>query len=251
MQADRPAALINLLFSGGIIARPYQPVDVAGLIEASGQPTLRVDIVERLMIQAPNARFDVGIALRVLDECLRDPGGVLNLTAIGHRLSLDPRTVDQYLDVLQRRRLLRFAPNLGKAAGPRTRSRAKAYPVGTGLAVESLRRLDPELLNRSDVANRLLESWVVDQVVDGGVANYYWRTPKGDKQVDVVLAQPGGKVVGLQVRANALVTPQDAPGLRALTAARDLAAGYVVYLGAKTVRLNNRCWALPASALAT
>ena len=252
MQVEGPK-LTGLLFSGGIVSTAHQPVDVNAIIQASGQQRLRGETVERLMIQAPKARFDVGIALRVLDECLRDPAGVLNLTAIGRRLSLDPRTVDQYLDLLQRRHMLHFVPNLESNANSNIRSRAKVYPVGVGQSVESLRRADPQLLAQPDVANRLLESWVVDQIVprlEEGVRPYYWRTPKGDKQVDVVLAGQGGKVVGLQVRSREQVVPQDAPGLRALTAAHDLAAGYVIYLGARIVRLNNRCWALPAAALA-
>jgi len=64
-----------------------------------------------------------------------------------------------------------------------------------------------------------------------------------------VLADTGGRVVGIEVKSSSVVTTREAKGLRAMAEIHDMVAGYVIYLGNKVVRLAERCWALPAAAL--
>ena len=268
---QRMAALIDELFSGEITATGVcKQIDVPSLIAAGGFAPIALtgvdtttadrwvrDTVIGLLTDRvlPDDRFDTGIALRVLDGCLRDPCGVLNLTALGQRLLVDSRTVDRYLDVMERRFLLHFSPNLAQNPARQTRARAKVYPVDTAFAAESLRRADPAAINQPSMMGHLFEAWVVNQIVPclglgpTGVNLHHWRTPRGDAEVDVVLADTEGRVVGIEIKSSSVVTTREAKGLRAMAEIHDMVAGYVIYLGNKVVRLAERCWALPAAAL--
>ena len=264
-------SLIARLFDA-TIAQPtdFPGLDVAARVNSGGFPLLALadrstrdadhwvrDTTLGLLTEAvlPNDRFDTGIALRVLDGCLRDPAGILNVTSLGQRLAIDPRTADRYLDVLARRFLLHFLPNLATSPTRQTRARAKVHPVDTAFAAESLRRSNPDATNSPVVMGDLFESYVVNQIVpclqfsDIPVHAFYWRHAKTGAEVDLVLADTEGRRVGIEVKSASRVSLADASGLRALNNSLPLAAGYVIYPGTKTIRLAERCWALPATAL--
>jgi len=273
-----PHKMSNLaddLFSGHIADRhDYPPFAAAAAVTTGGFPPLALsssrsggptadhwvrDTVIGLLTDdvLPDDRFDAGLAVRVLDGCLRTPGATLNLTSLGQRLSLDPRTVDRYLDVLERRFLLHFLPNLAANPARQARARSKVHSVDTAFAVESIRRAGPAAFLSPETQGRLMESWVVNQVLpcltmaNTAIGAYYWRTPKGEHEVDLVLADSTGALVGIEVKQSATVTLQDAKGLSVLAARQPVSAAYVVYSGTKTVRLGDRCWALPAAAMAS
>ena len=209
----------------------------------------------------PDERFDGGVALRVLDGCLRNPSGILNSASLGQRLGLDPRTVDRYLDVLERRFLLDFLPNLATSAVRQTRARSKVHALDSVFSIESIRRGNPATFASGEMRGPLLESWVVSQVLPAvdlaprPVNAFYWRDAKqrkqGSNEVDLVLVDSEDRAVGLEVKASTTVGPSDAAGLVELDQRRTLAAGYVLYLGSKTIRLADRIYALPVSALWT
>ena len=269
-QPSRMTTLIDELFSGEVGNGVCKQVDIAALVAAGGFAPIALARLDTTTADRwvrdttiglltdhvlPDDRFDAGVALRVLDGCLRDPCGVLNVTSLGQRLSIDPRTVDRYLDVMERRFLLHFSPNLAQNPARQTRARAKVYPVDTAFAAESLRRADPGAASEPAMMGHLLEAWVVNQIAPclglgpAGVSLHHWRTPRGDKEVDVVLSDTEGRVVGIEVKSSTVVTARDTRGLAALADAHNLVASYVIYLGQKTVRLADRCWALPAAAL--
>ena len=268
---EQARSLVARLFDTTVTqAADHPAVDVATRVNTGGFPLLALiqrstrdadhwvrDTTLGLLTEAvlPDDRFDTGVALRVLDGCLRDPAGILNVTSLGQRLAVDPRTVDRYLDVLARRFLLHFLPNLAVNPTRQTRARSKVHPVDTAFAAESLRRSDPDATNSPVALGDLFESYVVNQVVpclqfsDVPVHAFYWRDAKTGAEVDLVLTDTEGRRVGIEVKASSRVTLADAAGLHALDAALPLTAAYVVYPGTKTVRLADRCWALPVTAL--
>jgi len=215
------------------------------------------DTVVGLLTDAvlPDDRFDAGLALRVLDGCLRDPAGILNVTSLGQRLAINPRTIDRYLDVLERRFLLHFLPNLATNPTRQTRARSKVHSIDTAFAAESLRRSDSMALASPSVVGDLFESYVVNQIVPclqfSGfpVHAYYWREAKSDREVDLVIADTENRRVGIEVKSSTQIALSDARNLHALDQSMGLTMAYVVYPGSKTVRLTDRCWALPVTAL--
>ena len=265
------ATLAERLFSGAVLdAHAEQSFDVVDHLNRGGFPLISLtphtlktvdqwvrDTTIGLLTDAvlPDDRFDAGLALRVLDGCLRDPAGILNVASLGQRLAINPRTIDRYLDILERRFLLHFLPNLATNPTRQTRARSKVHPVDTAFAAESLRRSDSATLTSPRIVGDLFESYVINQVVpclqfsDSPVHAYYWRESRSDREVDLVVADTENRRVGIEVKSSAQVSLADARNLHALDQSMGLTMAYVVYAGSKTVRLADRCWALPVTAL--
>ncbi|MCA0178262.1 MAG: DUF4143 domain-containing protein [Actinobacteria bacterium] len=77
-----------------------------------------------------------------------DGGDARKVAAIANELGIDARTVNRYLDVLERRFLVTELPNLRQPLKQSSRSTAKAYPadvaLSTAYATASGRQLDHE-----------------------------------------------------------------------------------------------------------
>jgi len=270
-QPQRLRTLAERLFSGDIIDQQSHPLpglkDTIGRggfpLLALNKPSVRDadqwarDTTLGLLTDAvlPDERFDTSTARRVLDACLRDPASILNVTSLGQRLGINPRTVDRYLDVLERRFLLHFLPNLATNPTRQTRARSKVYPVDTAFAAESLRRSNPSLPDDPTCFGHLVESYVVNQILPGlqfasfPVQAFYWRDAKTNREVDLVLDDGEGHHVGIEVKSASRVTLADASGLHFLDQAVGLSMAYVVYPGTTAVRLADRCWAIPLAAI--
>ena len=268
---ERARTLVERLFTGDVVDQP--PVGSRDLSDdilrggfpllALGRPSVRDadqwvrDTTLGLLTDAvlPDERFDTGTARRVLDACLRDPAGILNVTSLGQRLGINPRTVDRYLDVLERRFLLRFLPNLATNPTRQTRARSKTHPVDTAFAAESLRRSDPSSLRDPTRFGHLVESYVANQVLPSlqfspfPVQAFYWRDAKTNREVDLVLDDGEGRRVGIEVKSASRATLADASGLHALDQALGLTMAYVAHTGTETVRLADRCWGIPMTVL--
>ena len=79
---------------------------------------------------------------------------------------------------------------------------------------------------------------------------HHFRTAAG-REVDIVLEDPRGQVVGVEVKASASVQERDFAGLETLAeaAGRKFLNGIVLYTGDTVVPFGRRLWALPVSAL--
>jgi len=270
-RAANMLTLIDRLFSGEIVdSQISQPLNMADRLNRGGFPLISLgshsqkeidrwvrDTTFGLLTDTvlPNDRFDAAIALRVLDGCLRDPAGILNVTSLGQRLAVDPRTVDRYLDVLERRFLLHFLPNLATNPTRQTRARSKVHPVDTAFSAESLRRSNPATLATPGILGSLFESYVVNQIVpclqfgSTPVYPYYWREAKSNREVDLVLVDTENRRVAIEVKSATQVSLSDAQNLHLLDQSVGVTMAYVIYSGTKTVRLADRCWAIPVGAL--
>lgn len=78
----------------------------------------------------------------------------------------------------------------------------------------------------------------------------YYRDPDGF-EVDVVIENAAGYVVGVEVKASATVTAQDLRGLRKLSAVAGdrFKMGVILYDGTETLPLGHGIWAAPISTL--
>jgi len=269
--ADHLHHLVEDLFSGSIAGRAAPgPFDIGAHVDQGGFPLIALspmpardrdwwvrDTTLGLLTDQvlPDERFDTGMALRVLDGILRDPAGILNVNSLGQRLGLDPRTVDRYLDIFERRLLVRFLPNLATNPTRQTRARSKTHAIDTAFAAESLRRANPSALSAPVTLGHVFETWVANQIIPAlqfapiPVHAYYWRDTKTNKEVDLVLADTENRLVGIEVKSSTQASLDDARGLAALHASIGLTKGYVIYSGTKTVRLAEDCWAIPATTL--
>jgi len=203
----------------------------------------------------PDERFDKGTAQLVLDACLQRTGSVLNVTKMASELGINSRTLDRYLDVLERRFLVWFLPNAALSGSRQTRARSKVYPVDPAFAVECFQRHDPAALADPGQMGHVWESYVINSLRAMTTAAptqptmLYWRSPRGDREVDLVLADGTGPGIGIEVKASTKVELEDARGLASMLAAGEIRGGYVVYAGTRLIRLTDNVWGVPFDAL--
>lgn len=206
----------------------------------------------------PWERFDRGTARGVADYILRNPAGEVNLAVAARTVGIDPRSVSRYMDVLVRRFLTRELPNLKRAAKRSSRSTAKFYPSDVALSTGVLLASGTSLADDA-VRGGLLETWAVQQLCAHAMWSqracevmHYRDTSSGRSvEVDIVLCDAGGGLVGIEVKATNRPNGRHTSGLRALKKAypERWRRGFVLTTGDAAVPLAEDIWALPIGAL--
>jgi predicted AAA+ superfamily ATPase len=135
-----------------------------------------------------------------------------------------------------------------------TSKRHLVDPVLAGVVL----RLDTDLVLRNgDLLGRLLETFVVSQVrAELAVTAtrprlYHVRQQQGRFEIDLLAELAGGRLIGIEVKADAAPGPDSA---RHLAGLRDrygeaFAAGIVLHTGPRAYRLGDRLTAAPISTL--
>jgi predicted AAA+ superfamily ATPase len=133
----------------------------------------------------------------------------------------------------------------------------KRYVVDPGLAAAVL-GLDVDLVMRNgDLLGRLLDTFVVAQlraelaITASRPRLYHVRQQQGRFEVDLLAELAGGRLIGLEIKADAAPTADSA---RHLATLRDrypeaFLAGVVLHTGPRVYRLGDRLLAVPMSTL--
>ena len=81
---------------------------------------------------------------------------------------------------------------------------------------------------------------------------FHFRT-QGGREVDIVLEDRSGRIVGVEVKASATLGPDDLKDLKALAelAGKRFQRGIVLYTGQDAIPFGSRIHALPVSSLWT
>jgi predicted AAA+ superfamily ATPase len=82
------------------------------------------------------------------------------------------------------------------------------------------------------------------------VTLWHFRTSAG-KEVDFILEAPGGRLVGIEVKASATLRTDDFRPLQEWAALmkKQFVCGILLYTGDTIIPLGDRLWALPISVL--
>lgn len=133
----------------------------------------------------------------------------------------------------------------------------KRYMIDPGLAAAVL-GLDVDLIMRNgDLLGRLLDTFVAAQlraelaITASRPRPYHVRQQQGRFEVDLLVELAGGRLIGLEIKADAAPTADSA---RHLAALRDrypdtFLAGIVLHTGPRAYRLGDRLLAVPISTL--
>jgi predicted AAA+ superfamily ATPase len=133
----------------------------------------------------------------------------------------------------------------------------KRYVVDPGLVGAALRVDADGVLRDGDLLGRVMDSFVMAQlrgevsVSPSGLRAYHLRQQQGRHEVDVVLEAADGRIIGVEVKAEAAPTVRSA---RHLVWLRDelgdrFTAGVVLHTGPRPFALGDRLSALPIGAL--
>lgn len=192
---------------------------------------------------------DIG---RLLELMALRSGSLLNASSLSKELGLHRSTVDHYLEVLERLFLIRQLPGWHRNSAKRLVKASKVHLVDSGLSATLADLSADDWLARREDMGRLLESFVVQQVVtqaawtDPDLRFWHYRD-KDQVEVDLVLTR-GSKVWGIEVKSSRSVGRQDVKGLDRLAdqCGKDFQGGCVLYDGRDVLPISGtRYFAVP------
>ncbi len=272
--AGRKSRFIDAVFSSKPLALRADPVDRAGLAKRvflGGYPEVlgRADpsrrsawyksyittILQRDVRDISNIA-DLTALPKLLAHLALRSGGLMNLADIGRDNATPHTTLRRYMALLEATFL--YTPLRAWTAGRGTRSvkADKIHLVDTGFASHLCGIGSAQDLIRNDRFGGLLESFVIGELnkVAGwssiAVELYHYRTDQG-REVDLVLEDARGRVVGIEVKASASIGHSDLNGLKNLRekAGTNWVRGIVLHGGTATTAFSKDLHALPISAV--
>jgi predicted AAA+ superfamily ATPase len=179
-----------------------------------------------------------------------------NLSEIGRTAALDHKTADAYLRVLEQLFLLRRIQPWSHNELSRVVKTPKLHFLDAGLLTAmrgySLRRLQTD----RDVFGPVLETFVFSELLkiaswSNEYVSFFHYRDRDQNEVDFVLENAAGDIVGIEVKAAASVTRRDFQGLDRLASVAGSAfvQGVVLYDGAHSLSFADKLHAAPVAAL--
>lgn len=194
---------------------------------------------------------------RLLSILAARAGNLLNFSELSRTSGLPQSTLKRYMALLGATFLILQLPAWSGNLSKRLVKSPKLYLNDTGL-LGALVGMDQErLLTDPALAGTLMENFVVMELVKQiswsrqKPRMYHFRTQADGKEVDMVLEDAAGRLVGIEVKASHTVKADDFAGLKALAdQTKDrLLQGIVLYSGAESVPFGKKLMALPIHAL--
>ena len=193
---------------------------------------------------------------RLLRALAQTAGQMCNYTQLGGQIGLDSKTAARYVGVFEQMFLLSRVESWHRNRLSRVVKSPKLQFVDAGL-LAALLDLGEEtaVVDRTRFGN-VLETFVFSELLKHASVSerpcrlmHYRDTDR--VEVDIVIEDPAGRVVGVEVKAAATVREADLRGLRKLSAlAGDgFAMGVVLHDGNETLPLGDRLWAAPLASL--
>jgi predicted AAA+ superfamily ATPase len=193
---------------------------------------------------------------RLLRALAEHAAQLVNHSAVGARLDLNHVTTQRYTGLFEQLFLVRSLPPWHNNALSRLTKTPKLHFLDSGL-LAALRHLTPEriAIDRTPFG-AVLETFVFSEVLkhttwdeDRHVLSHF--RDKAMDEVDIVLENRAGQVVGLEIKASSTVRAADFNGLRKLRAATGdrFAFGAVLYDHDQTIPFGETLAAVPLSSL--
>ncbi|MFF3666978.1 ATP-binding protein [Microtetraspora malaysiensis] len=183
-------------------------------------------------------------------------GQLLLSASLGRDAGLPGNTASRYLSLLEEVFLIKRIPAWSRNLSSRATSTPKVAFVDSGVAANLLGVDARSLVRPEGPFGPLLEGFVLMELArqltwsDQRAELFHYRT-KDMIEVDAVLENRQGKVVGVEVKASSTVRSEDFKGLRHLAdrLGDDFVAGVVLYTGTQTLPFGPKLRAMPVGAL--
>jgi uncharacterized protein len=183
-------------------------------------------------------------------------GQLLVVNAVSSAAGLPASTVHRYLALLEEVFLIKRVPAWSRNVSSRAVGTPKLAFVDSGIAANLLGADVRSLLRPGGPFGPLLEGFVLMELARQLTWSrqraelFHYRT-KDKVEVDAVLENRQGHVVGIEVKASSTVAAGDFRGLRHLAEriGSDFIVGLVLYTGTQALPFGPRLRAVPVSAL--
>lgn len=192
---------------------------------------------------------------RLLRLLATQAAGLCVPASISDKMALNHRTVERYVGLLEATFLVKRIPAWRPGLGQREVMHSKAYLVDSALLLHLLGANEERLLGDEQVTGMALENFVAMEVAKhaewAGAEARLFHYRREREEIDLLLEDRAGAVVAIEVKSKASLSARD---WRSLSRLRDalgdrFRCGCVIHLGADTVPLGDRLFALPLSAL--
>ena len=270
---NRPANWIDRIFAGEILtANPpvlgnklVERVLRGGYPEAIARPTAKRRIAWiRQYIDAIIQRDVRDVAEidkldqlpRFLRALAQTAGQMCNYTGLGGQVGLDGKTVSRYISVFEQMYLLKRIDVWARNRLKRVVKTPKLQFIDSGLLAALMDVNIKDIQADKSRYGHVLESFVFSELLkhtttaDDDYRLLYYRD--ADKvEVDVVIENAAGHLVGIEIKASATVKDRDLRGLKKLAnlSGDQFTAGVLLYDGDETMPLGSKLWAAPLSTL--
>jgi predicted AAA+ superfamily ATPase len=179
---------------------------------------------------------------------------LLNYTDLSRSLAIPLSTLKRYFALLEATFLVRLLPAWFANIGKRLTKSPKLLISDTGLVAYLLGLNLQGLQNNRERLGHLLENFVAMELIKQmgwattRVRAYHFRTESG-QEVDLILEDAAGRIVGIEVKAAVSLDAHDLRGLKALAelSGDRFIRGIVFYLGNVVVPFGKNLWAVPLS----
>jgi hypothetical protein len=193
---------------------------------------------------------------RFLRALAQVSGQMCNYTQLGGQVGLDHKTAARYISVFEQMYLLRRIEVWSRNRLNRMVKTPKVQFIDSGL-LSTLADVTPTLAqkDRSCFGNAL-ESFVYGELrkhmttAESDCQLLYYRD-HDQYEVDFIIENAAGHLVGVEVKAVATVKDRDLRGLKRLAsvAGEQFKLGVILYDGSETLPLGDGFWAAPLSSL--
>ena len=181
-------------------------------------------------------------------------GSLLNFAELSRSARLPQTTLKRYFTLLEMLFLVLRLPPWERNAGKRLVKAPKVFLPDTGLLSHLLGHTAQRLESLPGLPGGSVESFVLAELLkhcafsDEGLTLWHYRT-QSHVEVDFVLEDRQGHIVGIEVKASATVDGKDFRGLRHLqgTEGTVFRRGIVFYAGRELIPFGKDLWAVPMS----
>jgi len=194
---------------------------------------------------------------RLLSLLATRSGHLLNFSEISRASGLPQATLKRYMALLEATFLIKLLPPWSANLSKRLVKSPKLFVIDTGL-LGYLIGMDKDRLNTEpELAGPLMENSIVMELTkqiswsQTQPAMFHFRTQVGGKEVDIVLEDAAGRLVGIEVKAAHTVKAGDLAGLKLLAKETQgrFVRGIVLYMGSQFIPFGDNLMAVPVSAM--
>jgi hypothetical protein len=195
---------------------------------------------------------DVTAVPRLLSVVATRAGGLLNFADLSRTLGLPHTTLKRYFALLEATFLVQLLRPWSGNLGQRLIQTPKVYLNDTGLLAHLLGLTADRLKVDGSLAGGALENFVLMELRKQSAWSriqpelFYWRTASG-QEVDIVLEDSAGRLVGVEIKAGATLGGSDVRGLQAMANAsgKRWVRGVVLYTGTEVIPFGGNLHGLP------
>jgi predicted AAA+ superfamily ATPase len=201
---------------------------------------------------------DVTAVPRLLSVVAARAGGLLNFADLSRTLALPQTTLKRYFALLEATFLVQLLRPWSSNLGQRLIQTPKVYLDDTGLLAHLLGLTVERLKVDGTLAGGVLENFVLMELRKQSAWSklqpgfFHWRTAAG-QEVDIVLEDDAGRLVGVEIKASATLGGSDVRGLQSMASSvgKRWLRGVVLYTGTEVIPFAANLHAVPISRLWT